>query len=679
MKSEFALAFNQICAEYSLPKEIVLDAVRAALVTAYRRDWKVASTQNVTAEISLETGLAHIYLEKIVVDTVEDPALQISLQTARKQRPNVELDELLMVDVTPHNFGRIAAQTAKQVITQRLREAERESQFNRVSRQENEIIIGTIQSVTPQGVTLHLERTEEAHLPRKEQIPGERYTLHQKIRVYVLEVRRSPRGPEISVSRSHPLMLRRLLELEVPEIRAGQVEIKAIAREPGARSKVAVFARQPGLDPVGACVGMRGIRIQTISRELHGERIDVVEWFKEDAAFIGSALSLNKVLSVVLDPLNPGGRTASVVVLDDQLSLAIGRAGQNARLAAKLTGWRVDIQGATEAALWALEQIDKSPELVDDLKGAAVPISHLVATMSEHEKENYPFTDEENKLIRTVVEAVRNAIINRRNADRPASRQARARRSAQAEVEEQRREAQREARARVPSAAYRQALDTLNLSEKVLSNLLRSGVSNVGEIMERMALGDEALLMLEGVGAKAMREIKDAVAALDWGVEETGPEFAAEAEMPSVAEFEALEVVEAETVAALPLEAEIAEADIIVVEVVEEEAVEAVVAETLVEVVAEDVVVTPEAEVEIAAEAATEVPFKPEAFEIPTEEFAFEEDEEEGLDEDRQHSKKRQKRKKGRAMVFDDKTGKTVVVRKHRRHSDLWSEYGEDF
>lgn len=677
MKSEFALAFNQICAEYSLPKEIVLDAVRAALVTAYRRDWKVTSTQNVTAEISLETGLAHIYLEKVVVDTVEDDALQISLQAARKQRPNVELDELLMVDVTPHNFGRIAAQTAKQVITQRLREAERESQYNRVSRQENEIIIGTIQSVTPQGVTLHLERTEEAHLPRKEQIPGERYTLHQKIRVYVLEVRRSPRGPEISVSRSHPLMLRRLLELEVPEIRAGQVEIKAIAREAGARSKVAVFARQAGLDPVGACVGMRGIRIQTISRELHGERIDVVEWYKEDAAFIGSALSLNKVLSVVLDPLNPGGRTASVVVLDDQLSLAIGRAGQNARLAAKLTGWRVDIQGAAEAALWALEQIDKSPELVDDLKGAAVPISHLVATMSEHEKENYPFTDEENRLIKTVVEAVRNAIINRRNADRPASRQARARRSAQAEVEEQRREAQREARARVPSAAYMQSLDTLNLSEKVLSNLLRSGVSSVGEIMERMALGDEALLMLEGIGAKAMREIKDVVAALEWGAEEGVPELAAEVEMESVAEFEAIETVEGEVVAALPLEAEIVEADIIVAEAVEEEAVEAVAAEALVEVTAEDLVVAPEAGVE--AEAVAEAPFKPEAFDIPVEEFAFEEDEEEGLDEDPQRSKKRQKRKKGRAMVFDDKTGKTVVVRKHRRGSDLWSDYEDDF
>jgi len=267
----------------------------------------------------------------------------------------------LMVDVTPHNFGRIAAQTAKQVITQRLREAERESQFNRFSRQENEIIIGTIQSVSPHGVTLHLERTEEAHMPRREQIPGERYMLHQKIRVYVLEVKRTSRGPEIVVSRSHPLMLRRLLELEVPEIRAGQVEINAVAREAGMRAKVAVSTRQPGLDPVGACVGMRGIRIQTISNELHDERIDVIEWNKDPAIYISNALSMPQVLSVVLDESNPGGRTASVVVLDDQLSLAIGRAGQNARLAAKLTGWRIDIKSASEAAEEMLTMVSSVP------------------------------------------------------------------------------------------------------------------------------------------------------------------------------------------------------------------------------------------------------------------------------------------------------------------------------
>ncbi|MBN1247469.1 MAG: transcription termination/antitermination protein NusA, partial [Anaerolineae bacterium] len=358
MKSEFALAFNQICAEYSLPKEVVLDAIRAALATAYRRDGKVPSTQNVSAEISLETGLARVFLEKTVVDEVEDEELEIAFAEARRKKPGVEVGDIVMIDVTPQDFGRIAAQTAKQVITQRLREAERESQFNRFSRQENEIIIGTVQSVNPRGVTLHLERTEEAHMPRREQIPGERYVLHQKIRVYVLEVRRTSRGPEIIVSRSHPLMLRRLLELEVPEIRAGQVEINAVAREAGTRAKVAVSARQVGIDPVGACVGMRGIRIQTISRELHGERIDVVQWDDDNETFISNALSVPSIVCITVDENNPGGRTASVVVLDEHLSLAIGRSGQNARLAAKLTNWRVDIQGATEAAMWALDQVN---------------------------------------------------------------------------------------------------------------------------------------------------------------------------------------------------------------------------------------------------------------------------------------------------------------------------------
>ena len=384
MKSEFSLAFNQICAEYNLPRDVVLEAVQAALVTAYRRDWKVAPTQNLVAEINMDTGLARIYVEKIVVETVENPDAEITLRGAKRLKDNAQIDDQLMVDVTPHNFGRIAAQTAKQVITQRLREAERESQFNRFSRQENEIIIGTIQAIKPQGITLHLERTEEAHMPKREQIPGERYRLHQKIRVYVLDVRRTPRGPQITVSRSHPSMLRRLLELEVPEIRNGQVEVKAIAREAGARSKIAVISRQPGLDPVGACVGMRGIRIQTIAQELNDERIDVIEWNEDTAKFIANALSLDKVLSVVIDENNPGGRTASVVVMDDHLSLAIGRSGQNARLAAKLTGWRVDIQGITEAALWALEKVNETPDLLANNKDIVAMVPRLASVMHIH-------------------------------------------------------------------------------------------------------------------------------------------------------------------------------------------------------------------------------------------------------------------------------------------------------
>ncbi len=672
MKSEFSLAFNQICAEYSLPREVVLDAVRAALVTAYRRDWKVGATQNVTADISLETGLARIYLEKAAVEEVEDTITQITLKEARRISPGVAMDDLLMVDVTPRDFGRIAAQTAKQVITQRLREAERESQFNRFSRQENEIIIGTIQSVAPHGVTLHLDRTEEAHMPRREQIPGERYMLHQKIRVYVLEVKRSSRGPEIVVSRSHPLMLRRLLELEVPEIRAGQVEINAVAREAGMRAKVAVSTRQAGLDPVGACVGMRGIRIQTISNELHDERIDVIEWNKDPKIYIANALSMNQVLSVVLDENNPGGRTASVMVLDDQLSLAIGRSGQNARLAAKLTGWRVDIQGATEAALWALEQVNNTPELLDVLKTNASLVPHLATIMRTHESDRYPYTDEERRILKSTVEAVREAIITRRDAERPATRQARARRTAQERADAERREAQQTARARVPAAAYDQPLTVLNLSDKVHSHLASSGLTSVGDVMERMALSDEALLMIEGIGVKALREIKDAMDA-------TGLRF-----IEPVAEG----VVPEETAVIVSAEAEVEEAEAAeLVSAPEEAADVSPVAELPAEAPAllearEEVAV--EAEAEVAEEAPVDIDAQAEGLVVETlgeaaEVFAAVFEDEEFLDDDEDERKDKRKKKKGRTMVFDDKTGETFVMRKRRRHKDLWADFDEEF
>jgi len=689
MKSEFSLAFNQICAEYSLPREVVLEAVRAAMVTAYRRDWKVGATQNVTADISLETGLARIYLEKAVVEEVDDPIAEISLQEARRVNPKITTDDLLMVEVTPRDFGRIAAQTAKQVITQRLREAERESQFNRFSRQENEIIIGTIQSVSPHSVTLHLDRTEEAHMPRREQIQGERYMLHQKIRVYVLEVKRTSRGPDIIVSRSHPLMLRRLLELEVPEIRAGQVEINAVAREAGTRAKVAVSTHQAGLDPVGACVGMRGIRIQTISNELHGERIDVVEWNKDPKVFIANALSMHQVLSVVLDENNPGGRTASVVVLDDQLSLAIGRSGQNARLAAKLTGWRVDIQGATEAALWALEQVNATPKLLDMLKANASLVPHLASIMRTHETDHYPYTDEERRILTSTVEAVREAIIARRDAERPATRQARARRTAQEKAEAERRQARQDARARVPAPAYEQTLAELNLSDKVHSHLASSGLTSVGEVMERIALGDEALLVIEGIGAKALREIKDAMDA-------TGLQF-----IEPAAEIEVLE----EDEVVVSADAEVVEAEELVSAsekegtIVQPVAPEGELPEEGTEAVAEpemeatSVLLEPEAEVtvevetEVVEEAVEDAPvdITTQAEELLTETFdevveVFPEvfEDEDFLDDDDDGRKGRRK-KKGRTVVYDDKTGETFVVRKRRRGKDMWVDFGEEF
>ena len=677
MKSEFSLAFNQICAEYSLPREVVLEAVRAALATAYRRDWKVPSTQNVTAEINLDTGLARIFIERVVVDVVEDPLTQITVEDAEKVRSNATVDDIVLVDVTPRNFGRIAAQTAKQVIMQRLREAERESQFHRFSRQENEIIIGTVQSIAPHGITLHLERTEEAHMPRREQIPGERYSLHQKIRVYVIEVRRTSRGPEIVVTRSHPKMLRRLLELEVPEIRSAQVEVNSVAREAGARAKVAVSARQSGLDPVGACVGMRGMRIQTISRELHGERIDVVLYDKDPATFIVNALSVPQILSVTLDENNIGTRTASVVVLDEHLSLAIGRSGQNARLAAKLTGWRVDIQGATEGAKWALDQVNKTPELLDTLRSNAQLIPRLATIMRTHETDRYPYTDEERSTIGTVVHSVRQALIDRRNAERPGAQQARDRLSAQRKVEAERVKAKEQALLRVPKKAYELQLKEMNVSTKVYNNLVNNNLKNVGEIMERLSAGDEELLVLNGIGVKALRDIKSAVQELELhfvdleaGEEPEETEVVQDVVDQVIPATEAPSVDEVEEEIPEPtpeLEAEVSVVEQIEAEMVSEQD-EAVESET----VTEEVVEEQEVPAAFDFESFTEVVGEFETFEeelVPEGDSLAEPD----------SKGRRERRRKQRAVFFDDESGETYVRRRHRSGDDAWDDYGDDF
>jgi len=724
MKSEFALAFNQICAEYDLPRDVVLEAVQAALVSAYRRDWKVPSTQNLAAEINMRDGSARVYMEKeVVADEVEDPKAEITLRQARRQQPEIEVGETLMVDVTPRNFGRIAAQTAKQVIMQRLREAERESQFERFSRQEGEIIIGTVQSIRPHGITLHLDRREEAQMPRREQIPGERCTLHQKIRVYVVEVKRTPRGPQITVSRSHPAMLRRLLELEVPEIRTGQVEIKAIAREAGSRSKVAVVGHQEGLDPVGACVGMRGIRVQTISRELNGERIDVVEWNENPAQFIANALSLEGILSVVVDENAQDGRTAAVVVQDEQLSLAIGRAGQNARLAAKMTGWRIDIQGVTEAALGALRQINKSPELLGGQKEIVGLVPKLASIIRSHEKSRYPYTDEERRIIKTVIEAVRHALIERRNRMRPGTLQRDARLAAQRKAELEKRKEEERALATVPESAYEAELAMMDLPEKVRDHLIRNGLQNVGEVMEKMALGDEALLMLDGIGAKALTHIKSAIDEGEFAF--IKPEADVEEE-PAIVEAQVEEAVEEEPAAEEAVVME-AEAEVETVEVAVEEAVselEEAAEESEVEeepvpqrsgalpVSREELVAAgfDEETIKALEEAAAEEPavvfdkesakrlqsamasfgaqqeetdeeeeeeekkleLEPPAFAVYDD---YEDEDEEEFDEESQKSDR--KRKTKRTILYDEETGETYAVRKRRqgRSFELWEDY----
>jgi N utilization substance protein A len=344
MKSEFMLALTQLAAEKNLPKEVVISAVETALVSAYRKD-NFAPNQNILVKIDPATGKVRVWAERLVVEKPEDPRKEISLAEAKKIDPEAVIDGTVEVEATPRNAGRIAAQTAKQVILQRLHEAEHSAIFEEYSGKEGDTINGMVQRIESRQVFIDLGRTE-AMLPASEQVRNERYRIGQRLKVYLLEVVRTAKGPQVVVSRSHPDFLRRLFELEVPEVLNGTVEIKAVAREAGYRSKVAVVANQEGIDPVGCCVGLRGIRIQNIMRELNGEKLDVVSWDQDATVFIASALSPAQVLSVTLDE---DDGIATVVVPDRQLSLAIGKEGQNARLAAKLTGWRIDIKSASIA------------------------------------------------------------------------------------------------------------------------------------------------------------------------------------------------------------------------------------------------------------------------------------------------------------------------------------------
>jgi len=349
VKSEFMIAITQLAAEKNLPKEVVLQAMEAALVSAYKKDSE--SQGNLAVRIDRETGDHHVYMERTVVQEVTDDKIEMSLQEARKRKPDVMMGDVLLDEIQPGHAGRIAAQTAKQVVLQRLREAEREMVFEEFSGREGDIVSGVVQRLDVKHIVVDVGKTEGI-LSAAEQVRSEHYRAGQRMKFYLLEVHRSIKGPQLILSRTHKNLLKRLFELEVPEIYRGIVEIKSIAREAGYRSKVAVSARQEGVDPVGSCVGLRGIRIQNIVNELNGERIDVIQWDPEPSKFVANALSPAQVLTV---RTTDDDNTASVIVPDRQLSLAIGKEGQNARLAAKLTGWRIDIkpESAMQEALAA--------------------------------------------------------------------------------------------------------------------------------------------------------------------------------------------------------------------------------------------------------------------------------------------------------------------------------------
>lgn len=343
-KAEFIDALRQIKKEKGIDEEIIFEAIETSLVSACKKNF--GTSQNIKVEINRETGAVDVFAQKDVVENVEDDSLQISIEDAQAINKRFKIGDVYNEVVTPKDFGRISAQTAKQVVVQKFREAEREILYNQYITKEKDIVTGIVQRMEKRNVIIQLGKID-AVLAQNEQIPGEEYSFGDRIKVYIVEVKQTTKGPQIYVSRTHPELVKRLFEQEVPEVHDGTVEIKSIAREAGSRTKIAVYSKDHSIDPVGACVGQNGYRVNVIVSELQGEKIDIINWSEDPKEFIASALSPSKVVAVKIDADN---QSAKIVVPDHQLSLAIGKEGQNARLSAKLTGWRIDIKSEMQAA-----------------------------------------------------------------------------------------------------------------------------------------------------------------------------------------------------------------------------------------------------------------------------------------------------------------------------------------
>jgi transcription termination/antitermination protein NusA len=343
MSSELLDALTLLEKEKGIDKEIIIEALEAALVSAYKKNFNQA--QNVRVDFNRDTGQIRVFARKDIVEEVMDTTTEISLDEARSLDPGYNLEEVVELEVTPKDFGRIAAQNAKQVVTQRVREAERGVIYSEFIEREEDIMTGIVQRQDARFIYVNLGKIE-ALLPASEQMPNERYHSHDRIKVLITKVENTTKGPQVYVSRTHPGLLKRLFELEVPEIFDGTVELRSVAREAGDRSKIAVYAENPDVDPVGSCVGQKGVRVQAIVDELKGEKIDIVRWSEDTVEYVANALSPSKVLKV---DVNEEDKATLVIVPDYQLSLAIGKRGQNARLAAKLTGWKIDIKSESEA------------------------------------------------------------------------------------------------------------------------------------------------------------------------------------------------------------------------------------------------------------------------------------------------------------------------------------------
>jgi N utilization substance protein A len=617
MKNEFNLAFNEVLEEKQLPKEVILGALESAMVSAYRRALNASSAQHVEAKVDPETGKVMVFAEKEVVEDVQDMRTEVSLEDARKVNPIVQLGDMALIESTPKDFGRVAAQTARQVIQQRIREAERGAQMEYFERQLGEIVSGVVQASNPQNTTVGLDMKAEGMMPANQRIPGEKFRVHDRLRAIIMEVKDGSRGPQIILSRAHRNFLRRLLENEVPEIYHGIVEIRAIAREPGQRAKVAVSATQAGVDPVGACVGVKGVRIQAIVKELHDEKIDIIEWNPDPVQYISKAISPARVSGVYLTEAE---KTATVVVMDDQLSLAIGRDGQNARLAAKLTSWRIDIKSVVEAAGDTLGRLQSEPAMkltAEFEKENVVRISEILGKKSE----GRAITPEEYTALAQFVERVERRTVERQRVE-----------------DKENAEKLAEARSGIPEMAFEQALDVLGLPEHVFNILTEADYSTAGDLLLAMKLSPDKVLGLAGIGPKAMQAIEKAVNATMFTVEVDAPVVVEE---PAPAEIEAQP---------LPVET------VTPVDIVPETATAEVKAEELVAVV--ESVPAPEASFE-------------ELFKLRPETFRP------GVEEEDKTDKKGKKGKKSVEYQFDENRGEVVGHKKHKRGDAEWT--GEDW
>ncbi len=636
MKSEFALAFNEILEDKGLPREVIMGAINSAMVSAYRKSVGASTAQEIRVDFDLDKGTMAVFAEKEVTDEIYDNRTEVLLDEARKVDPECQLGDLVMVESTPENFGRIAAQTARQAIQQKIRDAERAAQYEFFKKQEGEIVSGIVQAVNSRQATIGLDLKAEGTMLRKDMIPSERFRIHDRIRAYVAEVKDLPKGLQIVLSRAHRNFLRRLLENEVPEIYHGIVEIRSIAREPGQRAKVAVSGTQQGIDPVGACVGQRGVRIQAIVRELHDEKIDVIEWNPDPAIYISKAISPARVTGVYLNYGQGDDKTAMVVVPEDQLSLAIGREGQNARLAAKLTGWRIDIMSVSEAAVKALEQLRSDPSLAKLAAEEADTMAKVEALLQQKEEGRVLNLDDSNLIARFV-----DRVEKRGEADRKIEEDAR-----QAEV--------RKLRESIDARAFElNIFDVAELKEHLQVLVQSAGLDTLGDLMLQVKLDPDAILAINGIGPKSQEEILAVVENYQFPAIEPEQEEKETAEV--VGEVEPEPVVE-----------ELGETE-------EPELIEE--AETEAEPIAELAEETEEiAETEEVEESGAEDKSFEELFQLDTMRRTSETPEEEdelGLFGDK---KKKSKKRKGYTVEYDPDRDTTYVKRKHRNDDD-WGEW----